>query len=76
MTRLLRREEVMKRLGVRRTKFAEMVANGELPPAVVVSGSVRCWREDSIEEFISSLPFASSNSDTPQPSKEKSNAHH
>jgi predicted DNA-binding transcriptional regulator AlpA len=55
-TALLRRDEVMRRLGVRRTKFASMVATGELPKPVIVCGSVRAWREDDITAFIESRP--------------------
>lgn len=53
---LLRRADVMKILGVKRTKFAQMIANGELPEAVIVSGKIKAWRSDEIDYFIKTRP--------------------
>ena len=50
--RLLRRSAVMDRLGVGRTTLVKMVKLGELRPPVVVSGTVRCWPEDEIDQLI------------------------
>jgi prophage regulatory protein len=57
--RLIRAEEVMRRLGLRRSKFFEMVSAGELPPPVTVSGRVRAWVESEIDEYIASRIAAS-----------------
>lgn len=64
-TRLLRREEVLDRLGIRRTKLAEMVRTGELPGPVIVSGTVRAWPEDEILEFINRRISTSRGAHTP-----------
>jgi predicted DNA-binding transcriptional regulator AlpA len=51
MTTLIRANEAMRRLGIKRTLFEQMVARGELPQPVKV-GSVRTWVEDEIEAWI------------------------
>ena len=49
---LHRREDFMKMLGVKPTTFDKMLANGELPPPVKVTGNIKAWPASSIAEFI------------------------
>jgi predicted DNA-binding transcriptional regulator AlpA len=41
----------MRRLGIKRTLFEQMVARGELPQPVRV-GTVRTWVESEIEDWV------------------------
>lgn len=50
-TRLIRADEAMRRIGVKRTLFEQMVARGELPQPVRV-GTVRTWVESEIEDWV------------------------
>jgi predicted DNA-binding transcriptional regulator AlpA len=57
--RLLRREEVLRRIGVKRTTLQKMLDQGELPPPIVVTGNVRAWPESTITAFIEARIAAS-----------------
>ena len=55
---LLRRDAVMAALGVRPTTLDNMLASGELPPPIKVTGNVKAWPKSIIIEFIESRKAA------------------
>lgn len=52
--KILRSDEVMRRLGVRKTTFWRMIKDGELPAPVNVTGTVNGFLESEIDAFIQS----------------------
>lgn len=50
--RLLRREDVLARLGIRKSKLYEMMQLGEFPRPLELSGNWRAWLESDVNAWI------------------------
>jgi len=56
ITRLLRRYEVLHRIGLGRSRLYDLVAQGKFPAPVRISDRAVAWREDEVDAWIASRP--------------------
>jgi prophage regulatory protein len=56
--RLLKARDVYGRLGICRSKFYDMVRDGEFPSGVRITTQRVGWRESAVDDWINSLPAA------------------
>lgn len=59
MSKALRPRAGFEYIGVKPTKGYEMLKNGELPPLVTISGNIRCFMQDELDEFLENRRRAS-----------------
>ena len=50
--RLLRIDEVQRRVGLRRTAIYQRIKDGAFPRAVPLTATARAWREDEVSAWI------------------------
>lgn len=50
--KLLKRPEVLDRIGIRSTKLYQMVRSGQFPKPVRLSSKAHAWPEHEIDEWI------------------------
>lgn len=58
-TRMLRRQEVESRTGLKRSTIYEAIAKGIFPRPVKVGHKVSCWVESEIEAWVQEQIFKS-----------------
>ena len=56
-TRILRREEVLARVGLSQATIYRLIGRGMFPCPVRISTRATGWRSDEIEEWLASRPY-------------------
>ena len=56
--RLMKREEVLHLCGMSKTTLYELIAKGEFPPPVSITGRSVGWRQYEVVEWLDSRPKA------------------
>ena len=55
--KILRRSEVVARVGLSRATIYRMISSGEFPRSVRIGVRATGWRSDEVEEWLASLPY-------------------
>ena len=55
--KILRRSEVVARVGLSRATLYRMISNGEFPRSVRIGVRATGWRSDEIDDWLASRPY-------------------
>ena len=55
--KILRRSEVVARVGLSRATIYRMISSGEFPRSVRIGVRATGWRSDEVEEWLASHPY-------------------